>query len=300
MYLRVIGVAAGGGYPQWNCACRLCCRARESGLSSYARLHASLALSVTGENWYLVNATPDVRFQIELFPALHPGPGLRETPLRGVLLTDAELDHSIGLLILREGTQLEIYGTSAVLATLAEQFPIKRIIQSYAPLHWTEVKVHEPFLLDEGRLRVRAFRLGGKRPRYTMGSDIDGDWVIGYCFEDLLTGGIAVYAPAIEAWTEELAVELSRADCAFVDATFWSEDEMIQLGASTLTAGDMGHVPITGVRGSARHLSALPTGRKVYIHINNTNPVLDENSQERQFLVDRGIEVGWDGMEVEL
>jgi pyrroloquinoline quinone biosynthesis protein B len=300
VYLRVIGVAAGGGYPQWNCACGLCRRVRMDELKQDARLHASLALSATGENWYLVNATPDVRFQIESFPALHPGPGLRETRLRGVLLTDAELDHSIGLLILREGTQLEIYGTSAVLASLAEQFPIKRIIQSYAPFHWIEVKAHEAFLLDRGRLKVRAFRLGVKRPRYTIGSGIDGDWVIGYCFEDVQTGGTAVYAPAIEVWTEELNAELTKADCAFLDGTFWSEDEMIRLGASTRTAREMGHIPISGDRGSAEHLPAFPAKRKVYVHINNTNPVLDENSEERRFLNDRGIEVGWDGMHVEV
>jgi pyrroloquinoline quinone biosynthesis protein B len=306
LYLRVVGIAAGGGYPQWNCACGLCRRVRENGLQTSARLHASLIVSGTRENWYLVNATPDVRFQIESFPALHPGPGLRETRLRGVLLTDAELDHSIGLLILREGTPLEIYGTSAMLATLTEIFPIKRIVQSYAPFRWIEVRVDEPFRLDDGRLQITPFRLGVKRPRYTVGSKIDGDWVIGYRFEDLRTGGIAVYAPAIESWTQVLAEQLSKADCVFVDGTFWSEDEMIKLGASALTAKEMGHIPISGPGGSAQHLAALsaspgkPGQRKIYIHINNTNAVLDERSPERRFLSSRGIEVGWDGQELEV
>jgi pyrroloquinoline quinone biosynthesis protein B len=304
LYLRVVGIAAGGGYPQWNCACGLCRRVRESGLQTSARWHASLIVSGTRENWYLVNATPDVRFQIESFPSLHPGPGLRETRLRGVLLTDAELDHSIGLLILREGTPLEVYGTSAVLATLTEIFPIGRIVQSYAPFQWIEVKGHEPFQLDDGRLQVTPFRLGVKRPRYAVGSKIDGDWVIGYRFEDLQTGGIAVYAPAIEAWTQDLAEQLEQADCVFVDGTFWSEDEMIGLGASALAAKEMGHIPISGPGGSALHLAALsvehPAQRKIYIHINNTNPVLDESSPERRFLIERGLEIGWDGQEVEV
>jgi pyrroloquinoline quinone biosynthesis protein B len=300
VYLRVVGVAAGGGYPQWNCACPLCRRARENGPTSRGQLHASLALSATGKNWYLVNATPDVRFQIESFPSLHPGPGLRETRLRGILLTDAELDHSIGLLILREGSTLNVHGASAVLASLAEQFPVSKIIQSYARFHWHEVKLNQEFLIDDGGLRVRAFPLGAKRPRYTVGSGVDGDWVIGYRFEDVRTGGSAVYAPGIEAWSDELSAELDGADCAFVDGTFWSEGEMIHLGVSTLTASAMGHIPISGAGGSLEHLSALRTRRKILVHINNTNPILDELSQERRFLSASGIEVGWDGMELEV
>jgi pyrroloquinoline quinone biosynthesis protein B len=303
LHLKVIGVAAGGGYPQWNCACEMCQRVRESGIRAPAQLHASLAVSGSGENWYLVNATPDVRFQIESFPALHPGPGLRETRLRGVLLTDAEFDHSIGLLILREGSPLDIYGTPAVLATLKEIFPIEKMVQSYAPFRWVSIDPDRSFGIDGDRLRITAFRLGVKRPRYTAGSEIDGDWVIGYRFEDLQTGGRVLYAPAIEAWTPILTEELARTDCAFVDGTFWSEDEMIRIGASTRTAKEMGHIPINGPEGSVQHLmaSAGPRGRRlIYIHINNTNPILDENSAERRMLVERGIEIGRDGLELEV
>jgi pyrroloquinoline quinone biosynthesis protein B len=227
---------------------------------------------------------------------------LRETRLRGILLTDAELDHSIGLLVLREGSSLNVYGTSAVLASLAEQFPVSKIIQSYAPFHWSEVKLNQQFLIneDDGGLRVRGFSLGAKRPRYAIGSGVDGDWVVGYRFEDVKTGGRAVYAPAIEAWSDELSAELAGADCAFVDGTFWSESEMIDLGVSTLTAGAMGHIPISGVGGSLERLSVLKTRRKIFVHINNTNPILDERSQERRSLAASGIEVGWDGMELEV
>ncbi len=300
MHLRVLGSAAGGGYPQWNCTCRLCQRVRSKGPNAHGRSHACLAASATGKHWYLLNATPDVRFQIESFPQLHPGPGLRETPVRGVLLTDAELDHTLGLLILREGTSLEVFATAAVLAALAEAFPIRQILHSYAPFRWQEVEPGEAFLLDEGKLRVRAFRLGAKRPRYATDSKIGGDWVVGYRFEDLETGGVAVYAPAIEAWTSELDAQLSGAHCAFIDGTFWTDNEMIRVGASRLTAREMGHLQISGAGGSAERLAAWPIPRKVYLHINNTNPILDDESAESRFLPGMGIEVGWDGMEVEV
>ena len=259
-----------------------------------------MSVSATGKHWYLLNATPDVRFQIESFPELYPGPGLRQTPVRGVLLTDAELDHTLGLLVLREGTSLEVRATTTVLAALAAAFPVRQILHSYASFRWLEVKPGEAFLLDEDRLRVQAFRLGTKHPRYVTSSKMDGDWVIGYRFTDLASGGVAVYAPAIEAWTNELDNHLSGARCAFIDGTFWTDDEMIQVGASELTARQMGHLQISGAGGSAEHFAALPIPRKVYLHINNTNPIMDDESPESRLLTGMGIEVGWDGMEVEV
>ena len=263
-------------------------------------MHACLAVSAAGNHWYLLNATPDVRFQIESFPQLYPGPGPRQTPVRGVLLTDAELDHTLGLLILREGASLEVLATTTVLAALSKAFPVRHILHSYAPFRWQEVKPGEAFLLDEGRLRVQGFRLGLKQPRYVTSSKMDGDWVIGYRFKDLASGGVAVYAPAIEAWTDELDAHLSGAQCAFIDGTFWTDDEMIQIGASGLTAREMGHLKISGAGGSAERLAALPIPRRVYVHVNNTNPILDDESPESHLLTSMGIEVGWDGMEMEV
>jgi pyrroloquinoline quinone biosynthesis protein B len=259
-----------------------------------------LAVSAAGKQWYLLNATPDIRLQIESFPQLNPGPGLRQTPVRGILLTDGELDHTLGLLILREGTRLEVFATGAVLAALAEAFPVRQILHSYAPFCWQEVRPGQAFLLDEGRLRVQGFRLGAKHPRYVTSAKMDGDWVIGYRFEDLESGGVAVYAPAIEAWTNELDAQLAGVRCAIIDGTFWTDDEMIQVGASGLTAHEMGHLKISGAGGSAERLAALPIPRKVYLHINNTNPILDDESPESRLLTGMGIEIGWDGMEVEL
>ena len=300
MYLRVLGTAGGGGYPQWNCSCRLCSLARQGDPRVRARTHACLAVSGTGKKWYLVNATPDVRLQIESFPSLHPGPGVRETPLAGVLLTDAELDHTIGLLILREGSPLDVYGSQEVLATLTDFFPVRRILQSYTPLSWHPVTPGEPFFLDGDRLRVQSFRVGCKKPRYAAHAGGEGTWVTGYRFEDMETKGVAVYAPSVESWDESLVRQMAGADCVLLDGTFWTEDEMIQAGAGSLTAREMGHLPISGPEGTASHLSLLEAKRRIYIHINNTNPVLDEESPESRFLAEEGIEVGWDGMEVEV
>jgi pyrroloquinoline quinone biosynthesis protein B len=216
------------------------------------------------------------------------------------LLTDAELDHTLGLLILREGTSLEVFATATVLAALAEAFPVRPILRSYALFQWQEVRPGKAFLLDDGKLRVEAFRAGTKRPRYATGLKIGDDWVIGYRFEDLARGGTAVYAPAIEAWNSALDAHLPGAHCAFIDGTFWTDDEMIQLGASQLTAREMGHLPISGTGGSAERLAALTIPRKVYVHINNTNPILDDESLESRLLTDMGIGVGWDGMDVEV
>jgi pyrroloquinoline quinone biosynthesis protein B len=259
-----------------------------------------LAVSGSGKHWYLLNATPDIARQIESLPQLHPGPELRQTPVRGVILTDAELDHTLGLLILREGTALEVFATSVVMTALGESFPVRRLLSSYAPYRWQEVKPSESFLLEDGRLRACAFHLGAKRPRYATGLTTGSDWVVGYRLEDPESGGVAIYAPAVEAWTSELDAQLSGAQCVFIDGTFWTDDEIIQLGAGRLTAREMGHMHISGSAGSAEHLAALAKPRKVYLHINNTNPILDDESAAHRLLAGMGIEVGWDGMEVEV
>jgi pyrroloquinoline quinone biosynthesis protein B len=257
-------------------------------------------VSARGSDWYVVNATPDIRYQIESFPALHPGPGLRQTPLRGILLTDAELDHTIGLLVVREGAALEVYGTSVVLAALEGPFPVRHMLGPYSQSRWIEVRPNEPFLLDSDRLRVTPFRLGVKRPRYTAGTDIDGDWVVGYRFEDLETGGVATYAPGVEAWTPELDAALEGAACVFLDGTFWTEDEMVRAGASNMLAKQMGHIPVSGPGGSAERLAALAATRKIYVHVNNTNPMWSPMSDEHHLLAKLGIEVGHDHMDVEV
>jgi pyrroloquinoline quinone biosynthesis protein B len=262
------------------------------------RTHCSLAFSGAGDEWYLIGAGPDIRLQVEAFSKLHPGPGPRQTPIRGVLLANAELDHTTGLLVLREGATYDVYGTEAVLTALSEAFPIRRVTRPYASIRWIALWPGRAMSLEGGRLQFSAFPLGGKPPRYAADYPIGGDWVVGYRIVDTDTGGVSVFAPSVDRWTTELEAALTGADCAFVDGTFWLEDEMAATGTGLGTATAMGHVPIGGKQGSAERLAASPAGRKVYVHMNNTNPILDEGAVEREQLRALGIEVGHDGMEV--
>lgn len=260
-------------------------------------MHAGLAVSGTGERWFLINATPDVHHQIAADPSLHPGPGPRDTPVGGVLLTDAEFDHTIGLLMLREGSHLTVRGTSAALEALERRFPISELLSDYATIDWVAIKPGEPIDLDE-RLQATAFVTGGKPPRYVGGSDLT-EWELGYLLRDVVTGGTAVYAPTVPRWDGAFAEQVAEADCVFCDGTFFTDDEMRHQGTGSQPGLSMGHMPVGGRDGSARHLAELP-GRKIYIHVNNTNPILDENTAERRWLAELGIEVGHAGLEVEL
>ncbi|MBK0869134.1 pyrroloquinoline quinone biosynthesis protein PqqB [Saccharopolyspora sp. HNM0986] len=295
MLLRCLGVAAGGGYPQWNCACGGCRAARER--PERATTHAGLAVSATGRRWFLLNATPDVHHQIAADPNLHPGPGPRDTPVSGVLLTDAEFDHTIGLLVLREGADLAVHGTPEVLGALETRFPVRHLLSDYAEIDWRPVEPGEPIELDE-RLRATAFRTGGKPPRYVGASDRP-NWEVGYRLEDTATGGTAVYAPTVPRWDDAFAAQVADADCVFCDGTFHTDDEMSRQGTGRQPGSSMGHMPVDGPDGSARKLAELP-GRKIYVHVNNTNPILDEASAQRRRLQRQGIEVGHAGLEVEL
>ncbi|MFC5529823.1 pyrroloquinoline quinone biosynthesis protein PqqB [Cohnella yongneupensis] len=306
MIIKVLGSAAGGGYPQWNCACRNCRRARSGDPSARARRNDSLAVSPDGNHWVLLNASPDVCVQTEAHACLHPGPSLRGSPIQAVLLTDAELDHTTGLLQLRQGSSLDVYATPPVLGALAYDFPVRRIVEPFASFRWHETRLEESFPLFGGKLSVCPFDLGDKPPRYVSTNPLreairgQEPWSVGYRLTDRRTGGVAVYAPGIEAWSRTLERQLEGADCVFLDGTFWQDDELRRLGVSELNASDMGHLPVAGADGSAERLARLPARRKVYVHINNTNPMLVEDSPERRKLTDLGIEIGFDGMEMEV
>ncbi|GGQ20068.1 hypothetical protein GCM10010279_29950 [Streptomyces mutabilis] len=217
-----------------------------------------------------------------------------------MLLTDAEFDHTIGLLMLREGSSLTVYGTRPVLDALTRRFPVRQLLSDYADFSWSAVEIGKPMDLDD-RLTATAFLTGSKPPRYVGGpGQRESEWEVGFRLEDRVTGGTLVYAPTLPRWDEKFTEQVASADCVFLDGTFWTDDEMSCQGAGSRTGRSMGHMPISGDDGSARALAALPAKRKIYTHINNTNPVLNEESKERRWLTDLGIEVGRAGLEVEI
>jgi pyrroloquinoline quinone biosynthesis protein B len=307
MWVRVLGSAAGGGYPQWNCACPACRAVRDGSQPARSRTQSSVAVSPDYRRWFLLNASPDIHAQIEAFPALHPrsGPdGGRTVSLQAVLLTDAELDHTLGLLLLREGRGLEVHGTAAARDTLWDGTSLLRTLEAYCPVKWEPVVPGRDVPLGDG-LSYRAFDVPtSKRPRFDAGSSVDSGneagRVVGYRLADERTGGALIYLPSVQELTGPVHAELAGCSCLLVDGTCWHDDELIRLGVAGKTAREMGHLPISGEGGSLAQLSPLPIDRKIYIHINNTNPILLDDAPERRTLEQHGMEVAVDGLELQV
>jgi pyrroloquinoline quinone biosynthesis protein B len=295
MWLRVLGSAAGGGSPQWNCDCPVCTAVRCG--AGTARTQSSVAVSADGGRWFLINASPDVRTQIEAFPGLHPHDD-RTTPLEAVLLTDAELDHTLGLLLLREARALRLYATPAVHKTLCDGSGILRTLERYCPVEWRAVVPGADVALADG-LSCRAFDVPTtKRARF--GSGVDRGRVVGYRLTDERSGGTLVYLPAVLALTPALRAEIEGCECLLIDGTCWRDDELVRLGLAGKTSREMGHLPIEGPDGSLAQLPSLGVGRTIFVHMNNTNPILLEDAPERRIVEDSGMEVAMDGLEVEV
>lgn len=296
MRLRVLGSAAGGGYPQWNCGCPTCGAVRDGSRPARARTQSSIAASPDRRRWFLFNASPDIRAQFEAFPGMHPGDG-RATPLEAVLLTDAEIDHTLGLLLLREGRGIQLHATAATHATLRGGTGFLETLERYCPVDWRPVVTGRAVSL--GGISYRAFDVPtAKHDRF--GSGTDHGRVVGYRLTDESTGRAAVYLPGVQELTPAVRDELDGIDCLFVDGTTWHDDELIRLGLAEKTARDMGHLAIGGPGGSLELLSPLPIERKIYIHINNTNPILLEDTPERRLVTEGGMDVAHDGLEVEV
>lgn len=307
MYIHVLGSAAGGGFPQWNCNCFNCYGLRQGEIKASARTQSSIAISADGASWVLMNASPDIRTQLEAFPAMQPARAIRDTGITGIVLMDSQIDHTTGLLILREGQPLEIYCTDMVYQDLTTGNPLFSILGHYCGVNWHEIPLAagtaDPDFTVQGAesLRFVAIPLDSKAPPYSphrhdphLGDNI-GIWV-----EDRRTQKRLFYAPGLGHVDDRLQRYLAEADCLLVDGTFWRDDELIEAGIATKRAQDMGHLAQSGPNGMIRVLSALERPRKVLIHINNTNPILNEESPERTTLADAGIEVAYDGMEIEL
>ncbi|GAA4336441.1 pyrroloquinoline quinone biosynthesis protein PqqB [Actinomadura luteofluorescens] len=299
MRLRILGTAAGGGVPQWNCGCTGCAAARAH--PRWRRRHASVAIEAGEGRWHVVNATPDIAEQIESTAELRPRSRDR-SPVAGVILTDAELDHTLGLPRLREAQQLRIAATGTVRAALERGLRLDRVLAPYADLAWTDLPEDGPVPLDgSGHLEISAVRVSGKRPRYAAALDIsDGPWSVALHVTDRGSGRSLVYAPAVADWSPGLAAALAAADCVIVDGTFWDDEEPRRSGFTRKTATEMGHLPITGPGGTAERLAALPAARRLYTHLNNTNPLVDPGHEGHRTLAAMGVEVAPEGLVIEL
>lgn len=305
MRVRVLGSAAGGGVPQWNCRCSLCETARSAPQVVRARSHASIALSGDGERWVVCNAGPDIQRQIERFPALLPHDTTRGTSISAIALTGADLDQVLGLLLLREGAALRVYGTRRVREALTSGVSILPTLAAYSGIDWQDMQLAEARELcdKDGSalgLGCEAFAVAGGPPPYAGRRDEGqpGD-TIGLIFTDERNGARLAYVPSCGAVTEELVDLLRGMDCVLFDGTLWRDDEIAELGIAGRTGRSMQHLPLSGPGGTLDRLR-LSQGRRILIHINNTNPILIEGGPEQAEAAALGWELAYDGMELEL
>jgi pyrroloquinoline quinone biosynthesis protein B len=312
MKIKVLGSSAGGGFPQWNCNCRNCDGVRRGTLRATRRTQSSIAVSANGEDWLLVNASPDLLAQIAASPELQPGRRARDSGIAAVLVIDAQIDHVTGLLMLRErDTPLPLYATDAVWQDLCSGFPVAPILSHYCGVEHRRIALDgAPLSVDAlSGVRINALPLSSKAPPYSPHRHAPerGD-NLGLVFTNLQSGKRVFYAPGLGAVEPHVLAAMRGADVVLADGTLWTGDEMIRQGLSKKTAADMGHLPQSGPGGMIETLDSLDAGRtrqagairKVLIHINNTNPILVEDGPERRVLTEHGIEVAYDGMIIEL
>ncbi|VVO26210.1 pyrroloquinoline quinone biosynthesis protein PqqB [Pseudomonas fluorescens] len=302
MHIRILGSAAGGGFPQWNCNCHNCAGVRNGSLRAQRRTQSSIALSDNGVDWILCNASPDIRAQFESFPLLQPARQVRDTAIAGVILLDSQIDHCTGLLSLREGCPHKVWCTEMVHQDLSSGFPLFNMLSHWnGGLQWQPIGLEgEPFSIPGcNHLRLRAIPLRSSAPPYSphRGNPQPGD-NIGLFIEDRRSGASLFYAPGLGQVDDQLLEWMQRADCLLVDGTLWRDDEMCVCEVGDKLGSEMGHLPQSGPGGMLEVLEGFPEQRKILIHINNTNPILDEDSTERALLERRGIEVAYDGLDI--
>jgi len=302
MHVILLGTAAGGGFPQWNCWCPTCRVARENPQLARPRSQSSIAFSADGVRWFLGNASPDVREQLAQLPQ-QPVQGVRHVPVEGIVLTDAELDHTLGVALLREGRLLQLIATPAVLRTIAEDSRVLAVTQAFATVQTVEVALGEQLSLDyrDGSpsgltIEMRAVR--GDAPRFARKEEV-GHTVAAFV-SDSASGKSFAFVPGCGGLGPKFLARLNEVDLLLFDGTFWAEDELIRLDITDRPASSMGHVPVSGPEGSLAVLSQLSCRQKVYTHINNTNPMLVEQSPERAVVEAAGMIVGMDGMRFEI
>jgi pyrroloquinoline quinone biosynthesis protein B len=294
--ILVLGSAAGGGFPQWNCLCPVCQLAWRGDNRVKPRSQSSLAVSADGERWLLLNASPDLRQQVIASPCLHPRGAQRQSPIRAVFVTNADVDHLAGLLTLREQQPFKLFGSRATLAqTGAGIFGV--LNKDLVDMRVAELDTP----VDTGLgIFVKPFAVPGKVALYLE----DENLTIGAETETTL--GLEIgdgsksffYVPGCAEINDSVTKRLAGAELLFFDGTTFTDNEMVDLGLSKKTARRMGHVAMSGENGSLKRLASCGIGRKIYVHINNTNPVLIEDSEQRASVARAGWDVAHDGMEV--
>jgi pyrroloquinoline quinone biosynthesis protein B len=305
MRFKVLGSAAGGGFPQWNCACPNCRRVRNGRFPGVARTQAQLAWSCTPGEWTLLNASPDLRVQIDATPELWPAHanGARHSPIRDVILTGAEVDQALGLLLLREFHSFRVHATASVRKILTEDNSMFGVLARFAgQVDWRDVPLGQPFCAGGARLEVVPLSAGF--PGFVSAARAmelnPAEAAIGLAVSPESGGSTLAFLPGAGCVSDALLERLETCDFLLFDGTFWSDDEPSRIPGITRGARQMGHLPISGTGGGLDRLSGLRRPRKIFIHINNTNPILDDESPERRAVNDSGWEVAWDGMEITL
>ena len=306
MRVRVLGSAAGGGFPQWNCGCPNCRGVRDRTIEATPRTQESVAVSADGDGWFLLNASPEIRQQIEAFPPLHPR-AARDTPIQAVVLTNGDLDHCLGLLSLRESQPIAIYATDSVRRGFTERNVFYRTLERFdGQVTWRRLVPGQPqdLLLATGRpsgLTIEARAVPGKPPIHLEQLEPSGpEDNVALRIREAASGRQLSYASAVGAITGAVRETLEGADCVFLDGTFWSADELIVGGLGDKRAEQMAHVPVGGADGSLAQLTGLAAARKLYIHVNNTNPMLRDDSPQRAEAERAGWRVASDGLELSL
>jgi pyrroloquinoline quinone biosynthesis protein B len=297
---RLLGTAAGGGIPQWNCACELCTLCRSEPGIAPPRFQLQAAVWDEQGEFFLLNASPDLRFQIEANPELHPinKLGRRNTPIQGIILTTADLDQTLGLLLLREFQPLTVYSTALVRQALESNSFFAMLDRVPRQLTWIEIKPGEPFPLGNTGIVCTPIPLPGDMPFYArqLRPSEPGQASLGLLLE---SGGQRIaYTPSVPQITERLCSVYSTCQAIFVDGTFWSDTELSNTHSGTPLARAIGHIPMSGEGSTLALLSDLNVPRKIFVHLNNTNPVLDPRSEQYRAVIDAGWQIGYDGWQL--
>jgi len=314
MRVKILGSAAGGGFPQWNCVCPNCRSLRAGTFHGKARTQTQIATSADDKNWFLLGASPDLRAQIEATPELQPRSetgrdGARQSPIAGVVLSNADVDHTLGLLLLRELQPLRVHATESIRHILTEDNSMFGMLQRVPDqVTWADFTPGTTFSPqtpagENSGLRCRALSLGAHYPAYVLAqrqSELAaGEASLGLIIESPTAKRLACM-PAVPRIDKALLAEFESVDVLLFDGTFWSDDELVRIQGSGNTARQMGHVPVSSAEGSLAKLAQLRRPRKIYLHVNNTNPMLNEAGPEYRQVRDAGWEIAEDGWQFEL